>query len=78
LPPLDVGAVVNGPNGADLFSDGLGGLQDGMRRCAVTRYRQFDGQGSRYLDDVRSWQTDEPALDMTGTAIAAAAAQLTR
>jgi endoglucanase len=29
-----------------------------------------------YLDDVRSWQTDEPALDMTGAAIVAAASQL--
>lgn len=78
--PLDVGAVVNGPNGADLFSDGIGGFQDGMRHCpgtgahpAVTA-RLFDGSGSAYLDDVRSWQTDEPALDMTGAAIMAAGA----
>jgi endoglucanase len=77
-PPLDVGAVVNGPNSADLFSDGLDGFQDGMRHCVVSGYGQFDGHGSRYLDDVRSWQTDEPALDMTGAAIAAAAAQLSR
>ena len=80
--PLDLGAVVNGPNGADLFSDGIGGFQDGMVRCpgpgnlpAVTSGR-FDGSGSVYLDDVRSWQTDEPALDMTGAAIIAAASQL--
>jgi endoglucanase len=77
-PPIALGAVVNGPNSADLFSDGLGGFQDGMRHCALTRYAPFDGHGSRYLDDVRSWQTDEPAIDMTGTAIAAAAAQLSR
>jgi endoglucanase len=81
-PPLDVGAVVNGPNGADLFTDGLGGFQDGMVHCpsstsppAVHR-GTYDGSGSVYLDDVRSWQTDEPALDMTGAAIIAAAAQL--
>ena len=37
---------------------------------------RYDGSGSVYLDDVRSWQTDEPALDMTGAAIIAAAAQL--
>jgi endoglucanase len=49
-----------------------------MRHCVVRGLRRFDGHGSRYLDDVRSWQTDEPALDMTGTAIAASAAQLTR
>ncbi|MDT7573879.1 MAG: endoglucanase [Pseudonocardiales bacterium] len=81
-PPLALGAVVNGPNGADLFADGLGGYQDGMVHCpsaasppAVARGR-YDGSGSVYLDDVRSWQTDEPALDMTGAAIIAAAAQL--
>ncbi len=48
--------------------------------CGTARCRglhRFDGSGSRYLDDTRSWQTDEPALDMTGTAIAAAAAQVT-
>jgi endoglucanase len=36
----------------------------------------FDGSGSSYLDDVRAWQTNEPGLDMTGTAIVAAAAHL--
>ncbi|MBA8794184.1 hypothetical protein FHX74_001789 [Friedmanniella endophytica] len=80
-PPLPVGAVVNGPNGADLFSDGLDGFQDGMRHCPGTgavpavRAGVFDGSGSVFLDDVRSWQTDEPALDMTGAAIIAAAVQ---
>ena len=29
-PPVDVGAVVNGPNGKDNFEGGLGGFQDGM------------------------------------------------
>ncbi|MGC4111581.1 MAG: glycoside hydrolase family 9 protein [Nocardioides sp.] len=76
-PPLDVGAVVNGPNGQDNFEGGLGGFQDGMRHCARSHgLKQYDGQNSRYVDDVRSWQTDEPALDMTGAAIIAAAAQL--
>jgi endoglucanase len=74
--PLDLGAVVNGPNSASLFEGGLGGFQDGMRHCSEPGYRAFDGHGSRYLDDVRSWQTDEPALDMTGGAIAAAGAWL--
>jgi hypothetical protein len=77
-PPIDVGAVVNGPNGKGNFEGGLGGFQDGMRHCAITTYKAFDGHGSRYVDDVRAWQTDEPAIDMTGAAIAAAAAQLTR
>ena len=81
-PPLDVGAVVNGPNGSGLFEGGLGGFQDGMVHCpgpgspAAVPRRRFDGSGSVFLDDVRSWQTDEPALDMTGAAIIAAAGQL--
>ncbi len=79
-PPLDVGAVVNGPNGKDVFdSGGLGGYQDGMVRCPANghdSFAPFNGRGSRYVDDVRSWQTDEPALDMTAAAIAAAAANL--
>ena len=77
-PPLDVGAVVNGPNGADNFEDGLGDFQDDMVHCSAgaTTLPRFDARGSRYVDDVRSWQTDEPALDMTGAAIIAAATQL--
>jgi endoglucanase len=72
----DLGAVVNGPNGAGNFEGGLGGFQDGMRHCSRPAYRRFDGQGSRYVDDVRAWQTDEPALDMTAAAILAGATQL--
>jgi hypothetical protein len=77
-PPIDVGAVVNGPNGKDNFEGGLGGFQTGMRHCtaASRRLERFDGHGGRYVDDVRAWQTDEPALDMTGAAIVAAAAEL--
>ena len=48
-----------------------------MRHCAATHgLRRFDGHGGRYVDDARSWQTDEPALDMTGAAVIGAAAQL--
>jgi len=77
-PPPDAGAVVNGPNGKDNFDGGLGGFQTGMRHCtsAARGLTRFDGHGSRYVDDVRAWQTDEPALDMTGAAVIAAAAQL--
>ena len=72
-----LGAVVNGPNAAGLFDGGLGGLEDGMRKCPVgpERFQAFNGRGSRFIDDVRSWQTDEPALDMTGSAVLAAALQ---
>ena len=69
---------MNGPNGKGNFEGGLGGFQTGMRHCtaASRTLDRFDGHGSRYVDDVRAWQTDEPALDMTGAAIIAAAAQL--
>lgn len=77
-PPIDVGAVVNGPKGKNNFEGGLGGFQSGMRHCtaASRRLHCFHGHGSRYVDDVRVWQTGEPALDMTGAAVIAAAAQL--
>ncbi|WP_199239471.1 glycoside hydrolase family 9 protein [Streptomyces sp. ICBB 8177] len=75
--PVDTGAVVNGPNGSGQFSGGLGDYQDGMRHCPASGdpYSAFTGHGSRYVDDVRSWQTSEPALDMTGSAILGAALQ---
>jgi endoglucanase len=71
-----LGAVVNGPNDKGQFAGGLGGLQDGMAKCpanGVDAFKPFTGHGSRYVDDVRSWQTSEPALDMTGSAILAGA-----
>jgi endoglucanase len=77
-PPVLTGAVVNGPNDPDLFADGLGDYQDGMVPCpagGADPYAEFTGHGSRYVDDVRAWQTDEPALDMTGSAIIGSALQ---
>ena len=71
--PVDTGAVVNGPNSAAIFRGGLGGLQSGMRRCEKDTGKVFTGHGSEYVDDVRAWQTNEPALDMTGSAILAGA-----
>ncbi|MGH8889891.1 MAG: glycoside hydrolase family 9 protein [Acidothermaceae bacterium] len=76
---IDVGAVVNGPNDDSNFEGGLGDLQDGMRKCPVNgkdAFAGFDGHGASFVDDVRAWQTDEPALDMTGAAIIASASQL--
>jgi endoglucanase len=76
--PVLTGAVVNGPNDPDLFSDGLGDYQDGMVVCppgGTDSYAAFNGHGSQFVDDVRAWQTDEPALDMTGAAIIGAALQ---
>jgi len=73
-PPIVRGAVVNGPNDKGLFSDGLGEFFDNGKTCpadGVDRYKPFTGHGSRLVDDVRSWQTVEPALDFTAIALLA-------
>ncbi|MDJ0463957.1 glycoside hydrolase family 9 protein [Streptomyces sp. H27-C3] len=66
-----IGAVVNGPNSEDLFTHGLGDNLDRMNPCppdAVDRNEEFTGRGSRYVDDVRSWQSSEPADDFAAIA----------
>jgi hypothetical protein len=66
--PIATGAVVNGPNGTSVFEDGLDDYLDGMRHCppdGSDAYARFTGHGGRYVDDVRSWQTSEPADDFT-------------
>jgi len=76
--PVLTGAVVNGPNDPAQFEDGLGDYQDGMLPCPADGkdgYAKFSRADTRYVDDVRSWQTSEPALDMTGSAIIGAALQ---
>ncbi|MET8334643.1 hypothetical protein ABZV14_19480 [Streptosporangium canum] len=43
-----------------------------MKRCpgdGVDRYEEFTGRGSRYVDDVRSWQASEPADDFAAIAL---------
>jgi endoglucanase len=77
---IATGAVMNGPNNTSNFDGGLGSYQDGMKQCpagGTDAYNKFTGHGSRFSDDVRSWQTDEPALDMTGSAVLGAAMQET-
>ncbi|WP_405581149.1 glycoside hydrolase family 9 protein [Streptomyces sp. NBC_01190] len=71
--PLEIGAIVNGPNGSEQFSDGLGDYLDGMRPCPPSGdpYSAFTGHGSTYVDDVRSWQSSEPALDMDASGLLA-------
>jgi endoglucanase len=69
-----LGAVVNGPNEASKL-DELNRFET-MRPCAAdgtdgVPFSVFDGQGSRYLDDVGAWQTVEPSLDFTATALLA-------
>jgi endoglucanase len=66
-----LGGVVNGPNDRTLFSGGLGDFFSSGRTCPAgrrDRYRAFTGHGSRFVDDVRAWQTVEPAIDFTATA----------
>ncbi|GAA3446426.1 glycoside hydrolase family 9 protein [Planomonospora venezuelensis] len=66
------GAVVNGPNGASLFEGGLGGHFEEMPPCppdGADRYEGFTGHGSRFVDDVRSWQASEPADDFAAIAL---------
>ena len=70
-PPFLRGAVVNGPNDARLFDDARGKFFAAGRTCPPDErdpYAQFTGHGSRYVDDVRSWQTVEPELDFTAAA----------
>jgi endoglucanase len=75
--PVLTGAVVNGPNNASEFDDSLGEFQDDMVKCPGTAdpFKTFNGHKSRYVDDVRAWQTNEPALDMTGSAVLGSALQ---
>ena len=72
--PILRGAVVNGPNSADLFTDGLDEFFEEGHPCppdGVDAYAAFNGHGSQYVDDVRSWQTVEPAIDFTAVALLA-------
>ncbi|MEV0481716.1 glycoside hydrolase family 9 protein [Streptomyces sp. NPDC050508] len=67
------GAVVNGPNAAEKLAD-LNGFPT-MKKCTAAppsgAWTDFDGKGSRYVDDVGAWQTVEPSLDFTTTALLA-------
>ncbi|GAA4930212.1 glycoside hydrolase family 9 protein [Streptomyces coeruleoprunus] len=66
------GAVVNGPNGAYMFKED--GFMPGMRPCQADPGRpwsDFDGHGARYIDRVGAWQTVEPTIDFTATALLA-------
>ena len=69
-PPRLLGAVVNGPNDSGLFADGLGEFFDEGHACPThaNGLGAFNGHGSSFVDDVRSWQTVEPAIDFTATA----------
>src|SRR3989475_2468399 len=64
--PVLKGAAVGGPN-----SISTKGLLSGMRTCpadGVDGFSQFNGDGAVFKDDVQSYSTVEPALDLTAAA----------
>jgi endoglucanase len=72
-PPVLAGAVVEGPNGV-VYS----GVVSGMRLCppdASDPFAQFNSK-ALYEDDVQSFSTVEPAIDLTATSPLAFARQM--
>ncbi|HEX7734887.1 MAG TPA: glycoside hydrolase family 9 protein [Ktedonobacteraceae bacterium] len=72
--PILAGAAVEGPNGTTSR-----GLVSGMVTCpanGVDQYAQFNGSSSTFQDNVQSWSTDEPAIDLTATSPLAFAWQI--
>jgi glycosyl hydrolase family 9/cellulase-like Ig domain-containing protein len=70
-PPVLLGAVVNGPNDARLFTGGLDDFFANGHACPPTggdALAAFTGHGSRFVDDVSAWQTVEPAIDFDAAA----------
>lgn len=64
-PPVLAGAVVEGSNSA-----ATSGLLTGMLACPPgggDSYKKFNGNGAVYKDNVQSYSTDEPAIDLTAT-----------
>jgi endoglucanase len=64
-PPVLNGAAVEGPNGT-LYR----GFQTGMRNCPADDsdpYAQFNSQAAKFKDDIESFSTVEPAVDLTAT-----------
>lgn len=63
--PVLAGAVVEGPNSA-----ASSGSLDGMLACPTgggDAYKKFNGNGAVYKDNVQSFTTDEPAIDLSAT-----------
>jgi endoglucanase len=71
--PVLNGAAVEGPNGT-LFK----GFLTGMQNCPPDNsdpYAQFNGSSAKFKDDVESFSTVEPAVDLTATSPLAFARQ---
>ena len=72
-PPVLAGAAVEGPNKTTSK-----GLVSGMITCpanGIDQYAQFNAT-ALYQDNVQSWSTDEPAIDLTATSPLAFAWQI--
>jgi len=68
-PPFLKGAAVEGPN-----SFAAKGTLTNMVACppnAVDQFAQFNGNGAVYRDNVQSYSTVEPAIDLTATSFLA-------
>jgi endoglucanase len=69
-PPTLKGAAVEGPNKTK-----SSGLVSGMVTCppnGVDTFAQFSGSnGAFYQDNVQSWSTNEPAIDLTASSFLA-------
>ncbi|MFL5625780.1 MAG: glycoside hydrolase family 9 protein, partial [Ktedonobacteraceae bacterium] len=73
-PPILAGAAVEGPNKTTSK-----GLVSGMIACpanGVDQFAQFNGSSATFQDNVQSWSTDEPAIDLTATSPLAFAWQM--
>jgi endoglucanase len=67
------GAVVEGPNGTTSR-----GLVSGMQTCpadGVDVFAPFNSSSATFSDNVQSWSTDEPAIDLSATSPLAFARQ---
>jgi endoglucanase len=73
-PPILAGAAVEGPN-----TFAASGTLEGMRKCppdGVDVFKPFNGHGSVYKDNVQSYSTVEPAIDLTASSPLAFARQM--
>ena len=72
-PPVLAGAVVEGPS-----DESSSGEVEGMRPCPPgggDPYARFDGAGAVFTDNVESFTTTEPAIDLTASSMLAFAWQ---
>jgi endoglucanase len=73
-PPILAGAAVEGPNGT-VYSGSL----TNMKPCPADgsdTFAQFNGGGAKFRDNVESFSTVEPAIDLTATSPLAFARQM--